>query len=62
MRLFDFFDRGAALWPDRDFLVDDARRFTYREAQQLTHRIAGAMHAGGFPPGGSCPRGSGARS
>ncbi len=39
MRLIDFFDRGAALWPHRDFLVDDAGRFTYREAHELSAHL-----------------------
>jgi len=52
MRLIDFFDRGAALHPDRACAVDEARSLTFREVQQRTHRIGNKMIAGGLKPEG----------
>jgi len=47
MNIIDFFDYGAARNPDRPFLINDGTVKTYRESQEATHRIAGAMaHSG----------------
>src|SRR5262249_49759504 len=51
MRLIDYFDRGAALDPDRMCLVEGQRRLSYREVQRLSHRIAARLHASGYRPG-----------
>lgn len=48
MRLIDFFDRGAALDPERPCLVDKARSLTFREVQQRTHRIGNKLRAAGL--------------
>ena len=51
MRVIDFFDRGAALWPDRDFMIEGDRRQTYAEAAARSHAIANAMLADGYRRG-----------
>ena len=52
MRVIDFFDRGALLYPERVFMIaEDGGETTYREAQELSHRTALAMHAAGFAHG-----------
>ena len=51
MRVIDYFDRGAALNPDRDFLVDGDVRQSYAETQSLSWRIAGALYDQAFQPG-----------
>jgi acyl-CoA synthetase (AMP-forming)/AMP-acid ligase II len=48
MRNSDYFDRSAALWPDRAVLVTDQGSLTYKEMQGLTHRLAGAMLKAGL--------------
>ena len=48
MNIIDFFDRGASLYPDRPFLIQDDRVTTYRQSQETTHRIASAMAASGL--------------
>jgi acyl-CoA synthetase (AMP-forming)/AMP-acid ligase II len=51
MRIIDFFDRGAAIAPDREALVSAGHSLTYTEARTLTCRIAAALvaRAGGDP-------------
>ncbi|MEN2979764.1 AMP-binding protein [Tistrella bauzanensis] len=51
MRVIDFFDRGAAIAPDREALVSAEHRLTYREVRRLTLRIAASLaaRAGGNP-------------
>jgi acyl-CoA synthetase (AMP-forming)/AMP-acid ligase II len=51
VRLIDFFDKGAAVAPDRAFLIDDAGRRTYREVQRSSHRIVNALRRDGITPG-----------
>lgn len=48
MRNVDYLDRSASLHPDRAVLVTDQGSVSYRQMQALTHRVAGAMLAGGF--------------
>jgi fatty-acyl-CoA synthase len=43
MRNIDYFDKQAALHPQRDILITDGQSYTYAEMQSLSHRIAGAM-------------------
>ena len=51
MRLIDFFDRGAALYPERVCLHDGTHGIRYREVEQATHRIGRGLLAGGLKPG-----------
>src|ERR1700687_4119995 len=51
MRLTDFLDRAAALWPDRVAFVDGVFRPSYREVAQLTQRIASGLASAGLMPG-----------
>ena len=53
MRLIDFFERGAARWPDNACLIDEAVTLTYRDASAFSHRLASALIAGGARPGDS---------
>ena len=48
MRTIDYFDKQARLHPTRTMLIAGEMTLNYAEAQSLTHRIAGAMLAGGF--------------
>jgi fatty-acyl-CoA synthase len=48
MRAIDYFDKGADACPDRTAIVDGDTRYSYREAQAVTHRIARAMWAAGL--------------
>jgi fatty-acyl-CoA synthase len=48
MRAIDYFDKAAESYPTRTALVDRGVRYSYWEAQQLTTRIARAMHAAGL--------------
>jgi acyl-CoA synthetase (AMP-forming)/AMP-acid ligase II len=50
MRLIDFFDRGAALDPDRACLADARGSLSFRDVQRRTHRIGNALIAGGLAP------------
>jgi acyl-CoA synthetase (AMP-forming)/AMP-acid ligase II len=43
MRVIDYFDRGALLDPGQIALISSGERFTYRELQGVSHRIAAAM-------------------
>ena len=51
MNIIDFFDHGAALFPQRCCLTDDTQSLTYKETQTLTHRIALALQAHGVGDG-----------
>ena len=51
MRLIDYFDRGADLFPKRDCLHDGTRGWTYADVRATTHRIANALLAAGLAPG-----------
>jgi fatty-acyl-CoA synthase len=43
--------RAAAIWPEREALVDRARRWTYAEMQARVSRLAGALAGLGVRPG-----------
>lgn len=45
------FDDAATTWPDRDFLVTDARTWTYAEMADWSRRIAAGLIALGVKPG-----------
>ncbi|NIB41597.1 long-chain fatty acid--CoA ligase [Pseudomaricurvus alkylphenolicus] len=51
MRLVDYLDRGARLFPQRDCLVQGKQRWTFTEAEALTHQVAFALQASGIKPG-----------
>ncbi|MEH6568836.1 MAG: AMP-binding protein [Halioglobus sp.] len=51
MRIIDFFDKGAALYPENIAFIDATRHYNYREACQQTHSISSALHAKGFGKG-----------
>ncbi|MGP1254368.1 MAG: AMP-binding protein [Kiloniellales bacterium] len=51
MRLIDFFDRAAALYPERIFVKQGKVERSYRESQKATHRIAAALQYNGFRTG-----------
>ena len=38
---------SAALYPDKTALVQEDRRFSYREVDQITDRMAGVIQAAG---------------
>jgi acyl-CoA synthetase (AMP-forming)/AMP-acid ligase II len=48
MRAIDYFDKGAEAYPERIAIVDGALRYSYREAQEASQRIAKAMWAAGL--------------
>jgi len=48
MRAIDYFDKGAEAFPDRFAVMDQTTRFTYRDAQEASHKIARALWAGGL--------------
>ncbi|MBO9668989.1 MAG: AMP-binding protein [Sphingobium sp.] len=48
MRSIDYFDKMVRLAPDRDILIAGGTRYSYGEMHVLSHRLAGAMHAGGL--------------
>lgn len=50
MRLIDFFDRGASLYPDRVCLTDEVRSRSFREVATLTHRIGNGLIANSLKP------------
>ena len=50
MRLIDYFDRGAALYPDRVCLTDERRSLSFREVRSLTHRIGNGLAGHGIRP------------
>ena len=43
MRLIDYFDRGADLFPLRHCLHDGARGWAYEDVRAQTHRVANAV-------------------
>ena len=51
MDLIHYFDHGVYLAPDRDCLVMDEKRWSYREAQRLTMKIASALRRDGIKEG-----------
>ena len=48
MRAIDYFDKGAESNPERTAIIDGGVRYSYRETQAITGRIAAAMLAGGL--------------
>ena len=48
MRAIDYFDKGAEANLDRLAIVDGDSRMSYREAREITFKIARAMLANGF--------------
>jgi acyl-CoA synthetase (AMP-forming)/AMP-acid ligase II len=50
MRLIDFFDRGAAMYPERACMTDERRTLSFREVGALTHRIGSGLIANGIAP------------
>ena len=51
MRLIDYFDRGADLYPERHCLHDGTRGWTYAEVRGQTHRVANGLLALGLGRG-----------
>ena len=51
MRLIDYFDRGADLFPQRDCLHDGTRGWTYADVRGTTHRVANGLLAAGLKRG-----------
>ena len=51
MRIIDFFDQGAALYPDNRAFVDPGSQYTYREAEKESHFIASAIRGCGYAKG-----------
>jgi acyl-CoA synthetase (AMP-forming)/AMP-acid ligase II len=49
--LIDFFDRGAAAFPERVCLKDDRNAWTFAEVARMTHRAARALRAAKVGPG-----------
>ena len=47
----DYIDRGALVNPDRAWATDGRTALTYREATNLTHRVALALRREGLEPG-----------
>ena len=45
MRLIDYFDRGADLFPERHCLHDGSRGWSYRDVRAQTHRVANGLLA-----------------
>jgi acyl-CoA synthetase (AMP-forming)/AMP-acid ligase II len=48
MRAIDYFDKGAEAFPDRVAIMDHATQYSYRQAQEASHKIARALWAGGL--------------
>jgi fatty-acyl-CoA synthase len=48
MRAIDYFDKGAEAFPDRVAIIDRATEYSYRQAQEASHKIARALWAGGL--------------
>ena len=51
MRIIDFFDNGAELYPDNLAFVDGPEEITYSEAASTTRRIANAIRGHGYAKG-----------
>jgi len=48
MRAIDYFDKGAEANPDRVAIIDGNVRIPYRQAREITVKIASAMRAKGL--------------
>lgn len=51
MNLGNIITRAASYWPDNLAVIDKDRRFTYREFEERTNRLASGLKALGFPEG-----------
>ena len=51
MRIIDFFDKGATLYPENIAFTDANGLYSYREASKQTHAIASVLHSKGFGKG-----------
>ena len=51
MRIIDFFDNGAELYPTNLAFVDDNSQYSYQEAQRMSHHIASAIRGNGYSAG-----------
>jgi len=51
MRLIDYFDRGADLYPERPCLHDGTRGWSYADVRATTHRVALGLLAAGLTAG-----------
>ncbi|PSR32374.1 MAG: long-chain fatty acid--CoA ligase [Sulfobacillus benefaciens] len=51
MHIIDVFDRGLRCNPDAICFIQDQRRYSYREIDDLTRRIAQGLFASGLSPG-----------
>lgn len=51
MRLSDYLDKGASLGADAPCFTTNGETLSYREVQELSVRIAGALRASGVGPG-----------
>jgi len=51
VRLIDYFDRGAAMYPERDCLVDGASRRIYADVEKRSHRLANGLLERGLVAG-----------
>lgn len=51
MAIIDYFDRGCRIAPDSDYLIFGEQRFTYREAQRFSYRVANGLLALGCRKG-----------
>ena len=48
MRAIDYFDKSAEVFPGRIAIIDGARKYSYRETQVASGKIASAMRASGL--------------
>ncbi len=53
MPLVDYLDKGASLGPDAACLVAGERTLSYLDVQDLSHRVAAALHRSGIRAGDS---------
>jgi len=51
MAIIDYFDRGCRIAPESDYLIFGEQRFTYREAQRFSYRVANGLSALGCKKG-----------
>ena len=51
MRVIDFFDQGAELYPNNLAFVDDLGEITYSDARAFSMRLASAIRTRGFSKG-----------
>ena len=53
MALIDYLDKGASLGPREPCLVTGSQTLTYADVQDISHRVAGALHRSGVRAGDS---------